>query len=1040
MSGIPTTATLTAHRTHIDISSAGNANARTDCVDETEKSRVYNSAELVRRVRSSIIGRYHTVPSPFSFDISDQYAQSGAQTIKSHTSTQLFSAYADWTASGRALQEIESFISKEVLPWYGNTHTSASYYGLQSSAFLDEARQIVAEACNARTQRSDAHSDVVIFTGTGATSAINHLVQILGEAMRKADSCIVLVGPTEHHSNILPWRESCASVFEIDLDLQTGTMCLASLERTLTEQRGKCGEGALIIGVFSAASNVTGIAERINEVTMLCRRFGALCCIDAASAASSLDIDMNAINVPGGLDAISFSGHKLPGGVSTPGVLVVKKRLLKLHTSPTNPGGGTVFFVTSHDHRYLSQRDEREEGGSRDLIGIVRLGLALQMKRRIGVREIGKLDQFLVENVIMPIYDHPLVRPLGPTVHRHDYRGRDNGVSDTCGRLPLASFLIEAPETVDGKTRFLHYGFVCSLLNDLFGIQTRGGCVCSGPLAHRLLNLNSQDSATIEGLMIDQTEEVLRPGFTRLSLNYLTSEFEAEYVTEAVKLIASCGWKLMPYYQYNHKSGEWKHKSRIRAFPERIWLSWSKWPLMGDKASHGDCTVAVESSRRRVAVDEHELEEMWRQQLREATKLLESLTSCYQESYIAHGLASTTALASIEAEKMRWFMLPGEAVALLRAGGRSADPAKHHIGYIIRRRIISGPINPIYFPSLSSKGVGCISIEANKCLIPENQSLAVDSDAIVSGNINCVSETKSYKSFSNKTNHGIDNNTQSEEGSPTFIERVPSKKYPLRVHGTTQIVDDNHESILPVVSSIPKLQEYPNPPPKLLKLVVRAICEWKMIRDGDRVVVGLSGGKDSLCLLHCLLHIKRKRRPPISFEIAAATVDPGTDAYNPRPLISYLESLGVTYHYIETPIMEMASGGHMKGDSICAFCSRMKRGALYSCCRTHGYNVLALGQHLDDLAESFLMSLFHNGKLRTMKACYTIDAGDLRVIRPLINVRESATREFSYSYSLPVISENCPACFSSPQERRHIKKMLGKEESLFPTLYNCISR
>lgn len=284
------------------------------------------------------------------------------------------------------------------------------------------------------------------------------------------------------------------------------------------------------------------------------------------------------------------------------------------------------------------------------------------------------------------------------------------------------------------------------------------------------------------------------------------------------------------------------------------------------------------------------------------------------------------------------------------------------------------------------------------------------------------------------------------QAHPTSSSRVESRKYPLR--GASQSAGEAQpgdtipslETLRPVKAiSLPQ-GEAPVPSQKLLKRVIGAICEWRMIRDGDRVVVGLSGGKDSLCLLHCLLHIHRTRKPPIKFDLAACTIDPGADGFNPKPLIPYLAALGVPYHFVETPIMQMASDGHMQGDSICAFCSRMKRGALYSCCRENGYNVLALGQHLDDLAESFVMSMFHNGKMRTMKASYTIDSGDLRVIRPLVNVRESATREFSFNSALPVIDENCPACFSAPQERHHVKKLLAKEESLFPNLYSCIAR
>lgn len=212
---------------------------------------------------------------------------------------------------------------------------------------------------------------------------------------------------------------------------------------------------------------------------------------------------------------------------------------------------------------------------------------------------------------------------------------------------------------------------------------------------------------------------------------------------------------------------------------------------------------------------------------------------------------------------------------------------------------------------------------------------------------------------------------------------------------------------------------------KLRHLTGKAISDFSMIRDGDKLLLGLSGGKDSLSLLHILLHFQR--HAPIDFEIAAMTVDPQSEDFDPSPLIPYLKSINVEYFYTKEPILDMADN-HMEGDSYCSFCSRIKRGVMYSTARKHGYNVLVLGQHLDDLAESFLMSAFHGGKLKTMKAHYTNDKGDLRVIRPLAYARESMLAVFAKENGLPVIMENCPACFSKPTQREHMKQLLAKEE------------
>jgi len=192
----------------------------------------------------------------------------------------------------------------------------------------------------------------------------------------------------------------------------------------------------------------------------------------------------------------------------------------------------------------------------------------------------------------------------------------------------------------------------------------------------------------------------------------------------------------------------------------------------------------------------------------------------------------------------------------------------------------------------------------------------------------------------------------------------------------------------------------------LVAAVGRAIGDYGMIRDGDRVLLGLSGGKDSLSLLHILLNLQR--RAPIKFELGACTVDPQSPDFDPSPLKPYIAALGIPYFYESQPIVAEAEK-HMQGNSFCAYCSRMRRGILYRVARENRYNVLALAQHLDDLAETFLMSSFFGGKLRTMKVNYRNDTGDVRVIRPLAYVRERQTRDVALNAALPVIHENCPA-------------------------------
>lgn len=225
------------------------------------------------------------------------------------------------------------------------------------------------------------------------------------------------------------------------------------------------------------------------------------------------------------------------------------------------------------------------------------------------------------------------------------------------------------------------------------------------------------------------------------------------------------------------------------------------------------------------------------------------------------------------------------------------------------------------------------------------------------------------------------------------------------------------------------------PPKSLLRAVGRAIADYQMIREGDRVLLGLSGGKDSLSLLHILLHLQR--HAPIRFEVGVITVDPMSESFDPSPLKQYVPALGLPYFFERQPIMELGKE-HMDNNSYCSWCSRMKRGIIYTTARREGYNVIALAQHLDDLAESFLMSAFHGGQLRTMKANYTIAAGDLRVIRPLVYARERQTADFARSAELPVIMENCPACFDMPTQRQHMKGLLAEEESHYPNIMKNI--
>jgi len=442
---------------------------------------------ILTSLHRNIIGQYVRFGSPF-----------GSKPI----------VYADWTASGRALRDIEHYLQDNVMSFYGNTHTSASITGHQSSCYRNESRQIIAESVNARIT-GKAAQDVVLFVGNGCTAAVSKIVNIFDlniSYLHDDDQSrpVVFVSCYEHHSNLLPWRESVADVVVVAYDVITG-VDLVDLERLLVKYSNR----RLKIGAFSAASNVTGLCTDVLEVSMLLHKHGALAFFDYATAAPYVKIDMNPIlaDHPSGslayMDAVYFSGHKFLGGPGSPGVLVIKKRWLpQSHERPSSCiGGGTVFYVTEEHHRYLSNREEREEGGTADLLSDVKMGLAVQIKQQLGATWIEDEELRISAYVQSRLEQHQSVVLLGRC---SDSVSSTRYFSQT-RHLPIFSFLLRYSD------RFLHFHFVTALLNDLFGVQSRGGCVCAGPFAQLLLGIRTDANRVIEKLLLEK-HEVYRPG------------------------------------------------------------------------------------------------------------------------------------------------------------------------------------------------------------------------------------------------------------------------------------------------------------------------------------------------------------------------------------------------------------------------------------------------------------------------------------------------------------------------------------------------
>ena len=459
--------------------------------------------------------------------------------------------YCDHTASSRALHSIENFINKKILPLYANTHTTTSVTGSQCTAWLAESRQIVAEACNARIT-GKASTDVVLFTGNGATGAIELALNLAVSSWQaRCESefthdgkkrIVVYIGPLEHHSNMLPFRElknRFKNINSIDVEIHNvppfsatnGSVDIRAFEEMIMRHANISAgnsndtiDNSLKIGCFSAASNVTGLISEISTITALLKKHNILSFIDYATAAPYMPIDMNPANTGAPIDAAFISTHKILGGINTPGILIIKKSLIdRTIPPPSRIGGGTVFYTTESDILYTTNWVERNEGGTPNIIGCIRSGLSFLTRKKLLAanywNEYKELKEVLgVESNDTKAMDESYLGLMKYECMAHSLclsylkRHAENLVvlgDDTTSlrNLPIFSFLIRCGD------KFLHYNLVCAILNDVFGIQSRGGkfsfcvilkvdiydltyfinikgCQCAGPYSQRLLGLS----------------------------------------------------------------------------------------------------------------------------------------------------------------------------------------------------------------------------------------------------------------------------------------------------------------------------------------------------------------------------------------------------------------------------------------------------------------------------------------------------------------------------------------------------------------------
>jgi selenocysteine lyase/cysteine desulfurase len=535
------------------------------------------TSPLLERVRRGVIGEGELMDGPF-----------GPRRV----------TYADYTASGRSLDFLEDFIREAVLPRYANTHTESSGTGLQTTRLREDARLIIRDAAGG------TEDDLVIFCGSGATAAVNKLIGILelrlpqglNERYRlaaripAAQRPVVFIGPYEHHSNELPWRESIADVVVIGED-GTGHIDQADLERQLT----RYADRPLRIGSFSAASNVTGILTDTSAVAALLHAHGALSFWDYAAAGPYVPIRV-AASSPGAddhKDAVFLSPHKFPGGPQTPGVLVVRRGLVR-NAVPTAPGGGTVAFVDPVGHRYLDDPVAREEGGTPAIVESIRAGLVFALKQAVGTDLIQAREERLWQRVLARWEPNAAIEILG---------------SHQARRLAVISFRIR-----HGTGQYLHHNFVVALLNDLFGIQARGGCSCAGPYGHRLLAIGPARSHALRE-EIGHGCDGIKPGWTRVNLNYFISAATADYIADAVELIAADGYRLLPAYRFDPHTGLWRHADGVPEPPLRLAaVSWAPdgqmtWPRQHAQAGEDAFPGYLDTARALLAARPGQVED-----------------------------------------------------------------------------------------------------------------------------------------------------------------------------------------------------------------------------------------------------------------------------------------------------------------------------------------------------------------------------------------------------------------------------------------------
>lgn len=494
-------------------------------------------------LRSNIIGNKTSITTPF-----------GRRRV----------TYADYVASGKALYNVEAQL-QQLLPLYANTHTEDSATGAYSTNLTHQASEYIKKQLGGNEQYK------VVFCGSGSTAAVRRIQDILGISVCStqrevllshlpiSERPVVFVGPYEHHSNEVSWRETLAEVVEIPL-CPAGNLDLCALEKALQDpayaERPK-------IGSFSAASNVTGLMTDTRRVAKLLHQHGAYAFFDFAASGPYVDIDVKP-DAADGYDAVFLSPHKFVGGPGTPGLLCFHEKLYQLST-PTTAGGGTVSYVSRTKHAYIDDIEAREDAGTPAILGKLRTALAFRIKERLGTEELTKREHQLYQQATERLGKNPRIRILGnPNSPRLAFlsfvvlheAGSNASESNASGQVSQQT---QTPQAQQAQAQQqLHPRLVVRLLNDLFGIQARGGCACAGPYGHSLLDIDEQDSEHyFEQIM--QGLDGLKPGWTRLNLAPWATDEEVNFLLEAVEFVAEYGARFVSLYQFDWTNGSWTH-------------------------------------------------------------------------------------------------------------------------------------------------------------------------------------------------------------------------------------------------------------------------------------------------------------------------------------------------------------------------------------------------------------------------------------------------------------------------------------------------